>query len=137
MIKRKQKNQPDLQYKWKFAMGTTSRVPKSKLHYLILDIDCRTKDKSLIGLFYNLVGSVDNFFLQSTENGLHIYTDKKIRFDQFEMNARSMGADPAWIRIGLKRGYWFLADKSLVVVPWPVERMTLHHDKTGKKKGDA
>jgi hypothetical protein len=71
--------------------------------------------------------------VQQTTNGWHVYTDLKLRFDQMEMALRAFGADKSWIRIGLKRGYWFLADKDAVTLPWPVERMTLRYDKTKEK----
>jgi len=125
----------DPKYKWKFALGTTSRVPNSQLHYLILDIDTRTS-KAIAGLFISLLG-VKHYFVQETENGLHVYTDKKIRFDQFEINARAAGADPSWIRIGLKRRYWFLADKDPIILPWSVERMVLHYDPSKERKKDS
>lgn len=121
-----------IEYKWKFAVGTTSRIPNSKLHYLILDIDTQTDPPIGCGRKYKF----NSWFVQRTENGFHVYTDLKLRFDQMEIAMKYFGADPSWIRIGLKRGYWFLADKQPVILPWPTERMALHFDPSRKKKLD-
>ena len=71
--------------------------------------------------------------IQKTENGFHVYTDLKLKFSQMCNALRWLKADISWIKIGEKRGYWFLADKDAVIVSWPVERMALHYDSTAQK----
>jgi hypothetical protein len=118
-------------YKWTFALGTTSRVPNSPLHYLILDIDQELTWKNIAGIKHY----ARHFFVEKTTNGYHVYTDCRLTFKQMQMAFLACGADPSWSRIGQRRGYWFLADKDQIILPWPVERMALHYDpKKGKKK---
>ena len=117
--------------KWRFAIGTTSRVPGYKWHYLILDYD----NVPFSYVFHRLVnrfpcivrgGEQFQFHAQPTQSGWHVFTS--IHFYYFEELidvAYAMGADPAWLRIGEKRGYLFLADKAPVPLPWPVERMVI------------
>lgn len=120
------------QYKWEFAIGTTSRVPESPHHYLILDIDTHD-DKKLQRTLGRL--QAFSYKAQKTPNGYHIYTDLEVySIAEFVRHAKDLGADPAWLRIGEKRGYFFLADRRKVELDWPVERMLIHY---GKKKGEA
>ena len=114
--------------KWKFAIGTTSRVPDSDfLHYFIADIDETNWSKNLV----EFLESAPNSMIQKTPNGWHIYTDYKMAWGNLLVLLTYVGADPAWITIGKERGYYFLADKSQLNLPWPVEHMVLHY---GKKK---
>lgn len=87
----------------------------------------------MMGTLRSLLSHTDQFFVQPTKNGYHVYTNVVLKFKQMELMLRTLGADPSWIRIGLKRGYWFLADKSPVMLPWPTERMALHYDPSKKK----
>lgn len=109
--------------KWDFAVGTTSRVPDCdgvQLHYLILDIDEFFVDLGLL----DSIGGVAK--VQKTKHGYHIYTNLVYGFSWCCELAEMFGADKAWIRIAKTRGYFFLADKNLIDVPWPVERMAIH-----------
>lgn len=109
------------EYKWKFAIGTTSRVPNSKLHYLIIDFDA---EKPKLGLVTSL--QPQHIFVQRTPNGWHVYTDLQYTFKKLVEVLDIIGADRQWIEIGKSRGYLFLADKGPVTLPWPVERMRIH-----------
>lgn len=112
--------------KWKFAIGTTSRVPNSGgLHYLIVDMDTEKPDFSFIRKL-----DIKNAILQKTYHGWHVYTDMQLKFSTLVNVLKHMiDADPSWIDIGKERGYYFLADKSQLIFPWPVEHMVLHHAK--------
>jgi hypothetical protein len=102
--------------KWRFAIGTTSRVPGSSLHYLMLDVDDPTWVMGYRVCLYRI---------QVTKSGFHVYTNEKLSFEQMLFTAVGMGADPAWARIAQARGYAFLADKAPIALPWPVERMVI------------
>lgn len=113
--------------KWKFAIGTTSRVPNSggKIHYLIADFD---------GPIINtpaLTGTVKKAkaILQVTANGFHLYTNIQMTFESLVSTLKLIKADPAWIRIGQKRGYFFLADKDYINFTWSVEHMRISYVK--------
>ncbi len=112
-----------LKNKWRFAIGTTSRVPDSGgLHYLIADFDGP--------LHFRIFQYGNNFVVQKTEHGWHVYTDHVADFDSTLRLLVRVGADPIWLRIAKERGYLFLADKSRLAFPWPVEHMVLYiHDK--------
>lgn len=122
------------EYKWRFAMGTTSRVPNSKLHYLIADYDC-SEQVPYPGLRLGLIAGYkpDHIFIQKTPNGWHVYTDIQMTFKKLTEALAIVGADRKWVEIGKTRGYFFLADKGPVTLPWPVERMQIHA--TRKVKG--
>lgn len=112
--------------KWRFAIGTTSRVPGIKgLHYLMFDFD---------GLVFREVFRKINpmlsylgvpWYAQPTSKGWHVYTPQTYTFSYLITILNWVGADPAWIRIGAKRGYLFLADKGRMQLPWEVERMVI------------
>lgn len=114
--------------KWKFAIGHTSRVPNSGgLHYLIVDFDTEKPDFSFIRKL-----AINNAIIQRTKHGWHVYTDLQLEFDTVVNVLKNMiDADPVWIRIGQKRGYYFLADKQAIIFPWPVEPMVIY---IGKEK---
>lgn len=122
----------EIAYKWKFAIGTTSRIPDSQLHYFIADFDnVETIPLTAISLL------CDNLIItQKTPNGIHLYSNLKLTFKELIRLLKICGADPSWIRIGRKRGYFFLADKNEVEIPWPVERMFLKWNgvNNGKKR---
>jgi len=110
--------------KWRFAIGTTSRVPDSGgLHYLIADFD------DSINLSVNLGSLGNNIMFQRTPHGWHMYSDTVLPFKLLIQKLKQLSADPNWIRIGEERGYLFLADKSAIVFPWPVEHMVIHYGK--------
>jgi hypothetical protein len=112
------------EYKWRFAIGTTSRVPDSGgLHYLIADFD----ENGAID--FPFLFNCNNFIVQRTEHGWHVYTDQIGTFDSVITKLKHIGADKAWIRIAERRGYLFLADKSEIHFPWPVEHMVIHMEK--------
>jgi hypothetical protein len=117
-------------YKWKYAIGTTSRVPGSKLHYLIVDFDIENPRLGIL-LGYR----PGHIFVQQTKNGWHVYTDLTFTFSKLCETLSIIGADHKWIEIGKQRGYFFLADKDAVYLPWPVERMQLHAK--GREKGKS
>jgi len=109
--------------KWKFAIGTTSRVPDSGgLHYLIADFDS-------VDIRIDPTKFGNNIVMQRTPNGWHIYTDVVLPFNILLQKLRQLKADPAWIKIGEKRGYFFLADKSMTVFPGRVERRVIRYGK--------
>ena len=119
-----------LKYKWNFAIGTTSRVPRSGgSHYLIADFDGNIPTAFLLNLCYN--SGARNIIIQKTPHGWHVYTDLEMTFGELQVILKWAKADPAWIAIGKERGYYFLADKSEIDFPYPVEHMVLHY---GKKK---
>ena len=125
----KNKQEPSEIYKWKFAIGTTSRVPGTKgLHYLILDIDTKKHPQPLL---IKLLAIGAGVRATPTEHGWHIYTNFIVTLADFCTLAEECGADPSWISIGMKRGYFFLADKESVNLEWPVERMLIHRGEKG------
>ena len=115
--------------KWRFAIGTTSRVPgRPGMHYLIADFDGEPKFRNLLQWKFGV--------WQKTPHGWHFYSDIMASLKVMVKWLRMVGADPAWIRIGRKRGYFFLADKDQINFEWPVERMVLRI-KDGKEKNHA
>jgi hypothetical protein len=106
--------------KWRFAIGTTSRVPGSSLHYLMLDVD----NKNPWPYQYQFQDPFKRC-IQETKSGFHIYTSYQLSFAEMLYRSVGMGADPAWARIAQARGYAFLADKAPIALPWPVERMVI------------
>ena len=123
--------------KWSFAIGTTSLVPKHpRLHYLMADVDLGGfRVGQTLDWFAEL--GVNNFTLQRTRHGWHIYTDTKMTWRKLTSTlSRTPGVDQAWLSIGIKRGYLFLADKSPgVPLHWPVKRMVLHYSKGSRHAG--
>lgn len=119
-------------YKWRFALGTTSRIPGKKgQHYLILDID---GDIPFV-LPENLTEvGVTKMIWMRTRHGWHIYTDLKVSWKKLPKLLRRLGADKTWIDIGEVRGYFFLADYDLVTLPWPIERMALRVTKKREER---
>lgn len=118
------------EYKWNFAMGTTSRVPGRKgYHYLIVDIDGYLRPVILKRL--------EEFRIQRmmwfrTKHGWHLYTDLVLSFKKLLIALKKIGCDPMWLHIGKNRGYFFLADYELIEPAWPVERMVLYRGKRKK-----
>lgn len=112
--------------KWKFAIGTTSRVPDSGgLHYLIVDFD---EDRPNFNFLQRL--DIKNAILQRTEHGWHVYTDLQLEWDTLvSVLSFLLHADKTWIEIGKQRGYYFLADKTMIIFPWKVEHMVIHYGK--------
>jgi hypothetical protein len=138
--------------KWKFAMGTTSRVPGTgkglvkdlnghqynlELHYLMADLDTGIYSRSSLKTFLTYLVStlnVRNIVTQRTENGWHVYTDYSGGFwNIVDILRERPQVDQQWLNIAEKRGYLYLADKDAVILPWPVERMQLHHERRQKK----
>src|SRR5271170_4804491 len=122
--------------KWRFAIGTTSLVPTSpRLHYLMADIDSCSFICSLSQTLSHFAWlGVKNFTLQRTRHGWHIYTDTRMPWRKLTATlSRTPGVDQAWLRIGLQRGYLFLADKAPVPLNWPVKRMVLSYDRKPKR----
>jgi len=119
-------------YKWEFAIGTTSRVPSTYTHYLIADFDGGT----LADVFRRIqhIKGIRHVFVQKTEHGWHLYTDLMLEFPKLILLLHKIGADKTWVNIGRTRGYFFLADKSAVILPWPVERMIIHAKEEGKER---
>lgn len=117
--------------KWRFAVGTTSRVPhRVGMHYLILDYDAPWKFKDVFTFVENgLRDDEGKWIAQPTTNGWHVYTSVIGDFSYIKQKAWRMAADLSWLRIAEKRGYLFLADKAPVPLPWPVERMVIAREK--------
>lgn len=119
--------------KWRFAIGTTSRVPGSGgLHYFIADFDSDRFPLTDFMLTIQL-SLASNIILQKTRHGWHVYTDYVVNFKQLVALLKWVQADPVWIKIGKERGYYFLADKSEIDFPYPVEHMVLHYGKEKAK----
>lgn len=114
--------------KWRFAIGTTSRVPYSGgSHYLMLDIDGKLPHQWMSEIER---GEINNIILQRTTQGWHIYTDHQIpSITAMYCYLKNSPADQAWVEIGYKRGYYFLADKAQINFPWPVEHMVIYRGK--------
>jgi hypothetical protein len=114
--------------KWRFAIGTTSRVPNARgLHYLIADFDeipPSIEDLQTCG--------AHTIIIQTTPHGFHVYTNAIMTFSKLVSTLSVLNADESWISIGEKRGYYFLADKDMIIFPWKVEHMMIYYD--GKKK---
>ena len=116
-------------YKWKFAIGTTSRVPDNPTwHYFIADYD--GKDAVMLRVINEemerLTAEGWKFVIQETPHGFHLYSNLTLQFYELIQCLKNCGADRGWLRIGKRRGYFFLADKDMVLMSWPVERMMLH-----------
>lgn len=113
--------------KWKFAIGTTSRVPESKQHYLIADIDSHDttnlEHRKIKFLLEELITC--RVFWQKTKHGWHLYTNYICSFSELLKLLKGC-CDSKWLKIGRERGYLFLADKDIVNLPWAVERMIIH-----------
>jgi hypothetical protein len=115
--------------KWRYAIGTTSRVPKSFLHYLIIDIDQPRIPYPLIRWITEHT-TATHLFIQKTQHGWHVYTNHVCSFRSLIKSlTHRKHVDQRWLSIGKKRGYLFLADKDIAHVPWPVERMQIHYQK--------
>ncbi len=114
--------------KWRFAIGTTSHVPGSKLHYLIMDIDNHGPSLSKVFCVLN-AGHDVKMIWEKTENGVHVYSNLKMPFREMLILSERLGADPSWIKIARARGYAYLADKHQFKIPWPVERMVISYRK--------
>lgn len=127
-------NQPKT--KWKFAIGTTSIVPNTKRrkHYLIGDVDGHYMVPTLE--FLGEILGVGAIFTQRTKRGFHFYTNLQVSFGELLYILRRVpGVDAAWITIGERRGYFYLADKDAIYLPWHVIRMIIHtepKEKDGK-----
>ena len=116
--------------KWRFAIGTTSRVPGSRFHYLIADFDEKLNMRMWLMLGVMSMFGI-KYRLQETTHGWHLYTNIQMSFSELVRTLKRMRADPAWITIGKERGYYFLADKKKIRFNWKVEHMVIHH---GQKK---
>jgi hypothetical protein len=141
--------------KWRFAIGTTSRVPdqpdtggnsgqisSSAVCYYFQDSPKNHSPKNSGDRHYFMC-DIDNFewnealvnvlqipnhvIIQRTPHGWHIYTDLQVTWKSLVILLKKVGADPAWVSIGESRGYYFLADKSEIQFSWPVEHMVLHY----------
>ena len=109
--------------KYRFMIGTTSRVPGSRRHYLILDYY-----RPVIHFQAGAITFASNFKdrWQKTDHGWHVYTPIQFQtLSEMLETAVLLGADPAWARIAGQRGYAFLADKYCISLPWPVQRMVV------------
>jgi hypothetical protein len=93
----------------RYAVGVISRRPRGVgKHYLMLDCDAvpRAKVRKVVEL---LKSEGCKFIVwYKTKHGYHIITKKVVSYREFAVEALSLGADPVWVGIGLKRGYWFL-----------------------------
>lgn len=128
--------------KWEFAIGTTSLVPVSdwncfgikhpNFHYIIADIDDKEINAAAEFLLNEMPWNELAFF--PTKRGWHIYTNAFMPWQDTLNFIRTIpGVDQNWIRIGERRGYLFLADKTAVELNWPVRRMVIY----AKKKGNS
>lgn len=127
MNKTKKKKLP---HKWRFAIGTTSRIPHDAggFHYLMADFD-GDKFPARRSYMWGLLEMASHVIMQRTPHGWHLYTDLRFDFNSLTQILEAIGADAAWVRIGKERGYYFLADKSEIDFPYPVEHMVLHGQK--------
>ena len=118
--------------KWKFAIGTTSRVPGlgGSIHYLIADFDHDALPSS--PYLMNLLRHCQHIQFQRTPHGWHMFTDLLMSKEKTKEYLDQIGADPVWVKIGWERGYWFLSDKQQMYFTYPVERMILHYGEEEK-----
>ncbi|MEM3423720.1 MAG: hypothetical protein QXE51_04070 [Nitrososphaeria archaeon] len=84
------------------AYGIISRTKKGRNHFLILDFDGKKPD-------LRKIPKVEYFY--KTKHGWHVITSQVVSFRKFVKLALDLGADPKWVGIGLKRGYWFIEIK--------------------------
>jgi hypothetical protein len=122
--------------KWKFAIGTTSFVPDSKLHYLIVDIDTKDENK-IVNAVWHLIYRFPrcSIYIQPTRHGYHLFTNIKLSWMDLRRKIRKIPfVDLTWIGIGESRGYFFLADKGHVRLSWKVRRMILRWEKNMKPR---
>ena len=122
---------PKADYKWNFAIGTTSRVPGCKgFHYLIIDIDGKENHNDVFNRATYQLGEIGcDWVYEETQHGFHIYTSFITSFKESIILAGLLGADRSWLRIGEGRGYLYLADKTPIRMGWPVERMLIYAKK--------
>lgn len=113
-----------IDYKWRFAVGTTSRVPGQRgVHFLMLDIDSVNHDSVDVRLAMDFGCRT---FATRSPNGWHIFTDIRRGFKSTCELALAYGADPKWVEIGRNRGYLFLADYKPMKLLWKTERMAIY-----------
>ena len=115
-------------YKWNFAIGTTSRVPGGNLHYFMADYD-----EKVIWI-PPFIQQGFRYIVEPTHHGYHLYTDCHMPFAELVRILKTGPVDPSWIRIGERRGYFFLAHKQPIKFSWPVEYMYLFAKKKGKTR---
>jgi hypothetical protein len=116
--------------KWRFAIGTTSLVPNTDppRHYLIVDVDTKNVQRTVEYLTNVLL--IPDVAVFPTPRGWHVYTPAVFTWNGvLSKLAHVPHVDRRWLKIGQRRGYLFLADKTAVVLDWPVVRMVLHHRK--------
>jgi hypothetical protein len=121
--------------KWNFAIGTTSIMPLSceGMHYLIVDIDTRTPShiKEVDDYLKTMQAKIGfSIIKQDTPNGVHYYTNLEVRWTRLLDTLKYIPhIDHSWLKIGTERGYFYLADKDIVNLPWPVTRMVIYKKK--------
>jgi hypothetical protein len=116
--------------KWRFAIGTTSIVPNTDplRHYLIVDVDTKNVQRTVDYLTNILL--IPDVAVFPTPRGWHVYTPAVFTWNGvISKLAHVPNVDRRWLKIGQRRGYLFLADKTAVVLDWPVVRMVLHYRK--------
>jgi hypothetical protein len=97
------------------AVGIMSRT-KSGGHYLILDFD--NVKRKIVDRAVDYLKKRANFVtFYRTTHGYHVISDLKVGYREFAIRALQLRADPVWVGIGLKRGYWFLEVKKKELLP--------------------
>jgi hypothetical protein len=119
--------------KWRYAMGTTSRVPGSFLHYLIIDVDQPRIPFPLLRWVTEHTNAT-GIYLQRTNHGWHIFTNHVSSFKSIiQKLTHRKHVDQKWLSIAKQRGYLFLADKDKTTFPWPVGRMQIYYKEKKNK----
>ncbi|MEM2567458.1 MAG: hypothetical protein QXH20_03185 [Candidatus Bathyarchaeia archaeon] len=96
--------------KVKKALGIMSRTRLGRKHYLILDFDGKNEPP------LDAIPFLKTRYVYRTRHGWHVITDYPVSFRDFAIRALELGADPVWVGIGLKRGYWYLEVKNKSVL---------------------
>jgi len=103
--------------------GICSRVKYAQVgypetHFLLIDIDgdylC-LRD-AMMWLIAHKIRTAD--FIVATKRGWHIFCFQRFTFQALRfLMPKIPHIDQKWVRIGLKRGYWFLWTRTAVIKP--------------------
>ena len=103
--------------------GICSRVKYAQkgypeTHFLLIDIDGDYKclRDAMMWLIAHKIRTAD--FIVKTKRGWHIFCFQRFTFQALRfLMPKIPHIDQKWVRIGLKRGYWFLWTRTAVIKP--------------------